>query len=208
MPPDQVHARKRLQVLVPLVLLIIIFAILYFTLHSAAEAALVMLSVPFALIGGVYLMWLYGFNWSVAVWVGFIALYGVAVQTGVVMVLYLHEALDRKMLDGIAGPERSRRVTVQDIFDATVEGALLRVRPKVMTVATTVLGLIPLLWATGTGSDVMKPIAVPLVGGMITSTIHVLLVTPIIFFIVKRYQLKRGTLHLSGLRATEELATA
>jgi copper/silver efflux system protein len=196
---NQVHARKRLQVLVPLVLLII-FTILYFTLHSAAEAALVMLSVPFALIGGVYLMWLYGFNWSVAVWVGFIALYGVAVQTGVVMVLYLHEALDRKMLDG--------KVTVQELFDATVEGALLRVRPKVMTVATTVLGLVPLLWATGTGSDVMKPIAVPLVGGMITSTVHVLLVTPLIFFIVKRHQLKRGTLRLSGLRATEELASA
>ncbi len=196
---NQVHARKRLQLLVPLVL-VIIFAILYFTLHSATEAALVMLSVPFALIGGVYLMWLYGFNWSVAVWVGFIALYGVAVQTGVVMVLYLHEALDRKMADGA--------VTVQDIFDATVQGALLRVRPKVMTVATTVLGLVPLLWATGAGSDVMKPIAVPLVGGMITSTIHVLLVTPIIFFIVKRYQLKHGTLRVSGLRATEELASA
>jgi Cu(I)/Ag(I) efflux system membrane protein CusA/SilA len=186
-------------VLIPLVLLII-YAILYFTLHSAAEAALVMLSVPFALIGGVYLMWLYGFNWSVAVWVGFIALYGVAVQTGVVMVLYLHEALDRRMIDG--------NVTVQELFDATVEGALLRVRPKIMTVATTVLGLVPLLWATGTGSDVMKPIAVPLVGGMITSTIHVLLVTPLIFFIVKRHQLKRGTLRLSGLRATEELTSA
>lgn len=193
---NQVHARKRLQVLIPLVL-VLIFAILYFTLHSATEAALVMLSVPFALIGGVYLMWLFGFNWSVAVWVGFIALYGVAVQTGVVMVLYLHEALDRKMLDG--------KVTVEEIFDATVEGALLRVRPKVMTVATTVIGLTPLLWATGAGSDVMKPIAVPLIGGMVTSTIHVLLVTPIIFFIVKRHDLKRGRLTISGLRATEEL---
>ena len=193
---NQIHARKRLQVLVPLVL-ITIFIILYFTLHSATEAALVMLSVPFALIGGVYLMWFYGFNWSVAVWVGFIALYGVAVQTGVVMVLYLHEALDRKMLDG--------RITVEELFDATVEGALLRVRPKIMTVATTVLGLIPLLWATGTGSDVMKPIAVPLIGGMVTSTVHVLLVTPIIFFMVKRHQLERGRLKISGLRATEEL---
>ncbi|HXG72926.1 MAG TPA: efflux RND transporter permease subunit, partial [Gemmatimonadaceae bacterium] len=193
---NQTHARKRLQLLIPLVL-VIIFAILYFTLHSAIEAGLVMLSVPFALIGGVYLMWFYGFNWSVAVWVGFIALYGVAVQTGVVMVLYLHEALDRKMLDG--------KITVQEIFDATVEGALLRVRPKIMTVATTVLGLVPLLWATGAGSDVMKPIAVPLIGGMVTSTIHVLLVTPIIFFIVKRHELKRGRLKLSGLRANEEL---
>ena len=189
---DQIHARKRLQVLVPLVL-VIIFVILYFTFHSAVEASLVMLSVPFALIGGVYLMWIYGFNWSVAVWVGFIALYGVAVQTGVVMVLYLHEALDRRLAEGPLTPEA--------IFDATVEGALLRVRPKIMTVATTVIGLLPLLWATGTGSDVMKPIAVPLIGGMITSTIHVLLVTPIIFLIVKRRELRLGRLKPSGLRA-------
>ena len=114
--------------------------------------------------------------WSVAVWVGFIALYGVAVQTGVVMVLYLHEALDKRIHAG--------NVTAQDVFDATVEGALLRVRPKLMTVATTVIGLLPLLWATGTGSDYMKPIAVPLIGGMVTSTVHVLLVTPVIFLMI------------------------
>ena len=189
---DQIHARKRLQVLVPLVL-VIIFVILYFTFHSALEATLVMLSVPFALIGGVYLMWVYQFNWSVAVWVGFIALYGVAVQTGVVMVLYLHEALDKRLTAG--------EVTPQAIFDATVEGALLRVRPKIMTVATTVIGLLPLLWATGTGSDYMKPIAVPLIGGMITSTVHVLLVTPIIFLILKQRDLRLGRLKQSGLRA-------
>jgi Cu(I)/Ag(I) efflux system membrane protein CusA/SilA len=190
---NQIHARKRLQVLVPLVL-IIIFVILYFTFHSALEASLVMLSVPFALIGGVYLMWIYGFNWSVAVWVGFIALYGVAVQTGVVMVLYLHEALDRKLAEG--------ELTNEAIFDATVEGALLRVRPKIMTVATTLIGLLPLLWATGAGSDVMKPIAVPLIGGMVTSTIHVLLVTPIIFLIMKKRDLSRGRLKPSGLKTT------
>ena len=189
---NQIHARKRLQIVVPLVL-IIIFVILYFTFHSMTEALLVMLSVPFALVGGVYLMWIYQFNWSVAVWVGFIALYGVAVQTGVVMVLYLHEALDRRLARG--------EVTMQDVFDATVEGALLRVRPKIMTVATTVIGLLPLLWATGTGSDVMKPIAVPLIGGMVTSTIHVLLVTPIIFLIMKRRDLGRGRLQPSGLKA-------
>ena len=193
---DQIHARQRLQVVVPLVL-IIIFVILYFTFRSAVEASLVMLSVPFALIGGVYLMWLYGFNWSVAVWVGFIALYGVAVQTGVVMVLYLHEALDRHMVAG--------KVTEQTIFEATVEGALLRVRPKLMTVATTVIGLLPLLWATGTGSDVMKPIAVPVIGGMVTSTIHVLLVTPIIFLVMKQRDLRLGRLKPSGLRAEEQI---
>jgi Putative silver efflux pump len=189
---NQVHARKRLQVLVPMVF-IIIFVILYFTFHSALEASLVMLSVPFALIGGVYLMWIYGFNWSVAVWVGFIALYGVAVQTGVVMVLYLHEALDKKLEAGA--------ITAKDVFDATVEGALLRVRPKIMTVATTVIGLLPLLWASGTGSDVMKPIAVPLIGGMVTSTIHVLLVTPIIFLLMKQHDLRKGRLKQSGLKA-------
>jgi Cu(I)/Ag(I) efflux system membrane protein CusA/SilA len=182
---DQIHARKRLQVVVPLVLAII-FVILYFTFHSAVEASLVMLSVPFALIGGLYLMALYRFNWSVAVWVGFIALYGVAVQTGVVMVVYLQEALDRRLARG--------EVTEEAVFDATVEGALLRVRPKIMTVATTVIGLLPLLWATGAGSDVMKPIAVPLIGGMVTSTIHVLLVTPVIFLMMKRHDLRRGRL--------------
>ncbi len=188
--------RRRLQVILPLVF-VIIFGILYFTFHSAVEAMLVMLSVPFALIGGVYLMWIYGFNWSVAVWVGFIALYGVAVQTGVVMVLYLHEALDRRLQKGDFSKEA--------ILEATIEGALLRVRPKLMTVATTVFGLVPLLWATGTGSDVMKPIAVPLVGGMWTSTIHVLLVTPIIFQIMKERQLRLGRLEASGLRADPEL---
>jgi Cu(I)/Ag(I) efflux system membrane protein CusA/SilA len=182
---DQIHARKRLQLVVPLVL-IIIFVILYFTFHSAVEASLVMLSVPFALIGGVYLMALYGFNWSVAVWVGFIALYGVAVQTGVVMVVYLHEALDRRLERGEA--------TEEAVFEATVEGSLLRVRPKIMTVATTVIGLLPLLWATGAGSDVMKPIAVPLIGGMVTSTIHVLLVTPVIFLMMKKRDLRLGRL--------------
>ncbi|HEX8255005.1 MAG TPA: efflux RND transporter permease subunit, partial [Thermoanaerobaculia bacterium] len=182
---DQLHARKRLQLVVPLVLAII-FVILYFTFHSALEASLVMLSVPFALVGGVFLMAIYGFYWSVAVWVGFIALYGVAVQTGVVMVVYLHEALDRRIAAG--------NVNEQAIFEATVEGSLLRVRPKLMTVATTVIGLLPLLWATGTGSDVMKPIAVPLIGGMVTSTIHVLLVTPVIFLMMKKRDLRLGRL--------------
>lgn len=196
---NQIHARKRLQVVVPLVL-IIIFVILYFTFDSAVEASLVMLSVPFALIGGVYLMWIYKFNWSVAVWVGFIALYGVAVQTGVVMVLYLHEALDKRLAAG--------NVDEKGILEATIEGALLRVRPKLMTVATTAVGLLPLLWASGTGSDVMKPIAVPLIGGMVTSTIHVLLVTPIIFVLMKRRELRLGRLKPSGLRADPDALEA
>lgn len=179
---DQLHAEQRLRVVVPLVL-VIIFGILYFTLGSFTEATLVMLSVPFALTGGVFLMWIYDFNWSVAVWVGFIALYGVAVQTGVVMVVYLREALERRAAAGA--------LTLRDLYDATIEGALLRVRPKLMTVATTVIGLLPLLWSTGAGSDVMRPIAVPIIGGMVTSTVHVLLVTPVIFWIAQKRMLER-----------------
>ncbi|WP_318258193.1 efflux RND transporter permease subunit [Geobacter anodireducens] len=140
---NQVRAKARLQVLIPAGIAII-FILLYFTFHSALEASMVMLSVPFALVGGVYLVSALGYNMSVAVWVGFIALYGVAVETGVVMVIYLHEALDKKLL---AGP-----VTEQDIYDATYEGAVLRLRPKLMTVAVALLGLVPIMWSSGTGA--------------------------------------------------------
>jgi copper/silver efflux system protein len=182
---NQIRAKKRLQLLVPLGM-VIIFILLYFTFHSALEAAMVMLSVPFALVGGVYLVWLLGYNMSVAVWVGFIALYGVAVETGVVMVIYLHEALDRKLL---AGP-----VTEEDIYDATFEGAVLRLRPKLMTVAVALLGLVPIMWSSGTGADVMKPIAAPMIGGMISSAIHVLIMTPVIFVLMKVRDLRKGRL--------------
>src|SRR6185369_16257139 len=157
---NQVRAKQRLQLLIPLGI-IIIFILLYFTFRSALEAGMVMLSVPFALIGGVYLVAALGYNMSVAVWVGFIALYGIAVETGVVMVIYLHEALDKKLR---LGP-----VTEQDIYDATFEGAVLRLRPKLMTVAVALLGLIPIMWSSGSCADVMKPIAAPMIGGMITS---------------------------------------
>jgi copper/silver efflux system protein len=188
---NQIRAKKRLQLLVPLGILII-FILLYFTFHSALEASMVMLSVPFALVGGVYLVWLLNYNISVAVWVGFIALYGVAVETGVVMVLYLHEALDRKLL---AGP-----VNEQDIYDATFEGAVLRLRPKLMTVAVTLIGLVPIMWSGGTGADVMKPIAAPMIGGVISSAIHVLIMTPVIFVLMKKYDLRRGKLKYSGMK--------
>jgi copper/silver efflux system protein len=151
-----------------------------------------MLSVPFALIGGLFLIAILGMNWSVAVWVGFIALYGVATETGVVMVVYLHEALDRKLA------ARST-LTKEDIYDATMEGAVLRLRPKLMTVFTAMLGLVPILWSTGTGSDVMKPIAAPMIGGMLTSAIHVLIVTPIIFYAMKLRALRKGTLRKSEI---------
>jgi len=188
---NQIRAKKRLQILVPAGMLII-FILLYFTFHSALEASMVMLSVPFALVGGVYLVWLLGYNMSVAVWVGFIALYGVAVETGVVMVIYLHEALDKKLLKG--------PVTEQDIHEATFEGAVLRLRPKLMTVAVALLGLVPIMWSSGTGADVMKPIAAPMIGGMISSAIHVLIMTPVIFVLMKRRDLRKGRLKYSGMK--------
>jgi copper/silver efflux system protein len=188
---NQVRAKQRLQLLVPLGMLII-FTLLYFTFRSALEAGMVMLSVPFALVGGVYLVAALGYNMSVAVWVGFIALYGIAVETGVVMVIYLHEALDKKLR---LGP-----VTEQDIYDATFEGAVLRLRPKLMTVAVALLGLIPIMWSSGSGADVMKPIAAPMIGGMITSAIHVLIMTPVIFVLLKNRELRKGTLKYSGTK--------
>ena len=184
----QLRARERLQVLIPLVFFII-FVLLYMTFHSAAEATVVMLSVVYAMTGGVILQWLLGYNFSVAVWVGYIALYGVAVQTGVVMVVYLHEALDNRLRRGA--------VTAGDVLQATIEGSVLRLRPKLMTVTVVMASLVPIMWSTGVGSDVMKPIAAPIIGGMVTSAIHVLIVTPIIFYLMKLRALRRGTLRPS-----------
>lgn len=192
---QQQHAKERLMIMVPIVI-ILIFFLLYITLKDLKEASTVMLSVPFALIGGVYLIAIMDYNWSVAVWVGFIALYGVAVQTGVVMVVYLHEALDRRLhslrASGIPLVEK-------DVYDATIEGSALRLRPKIMTVATGMIGLIPILWSSGVGSDVMKPIAAPMVGGLLTSAVHVLIVTPVIFYLMKRAALRKGNLRESNI---------
>jgi Cu(I)/Ag(I) efflux system membrane protein CusA/SilA len=193
---NQVRAKERLQLLMPVVLLLI-FVMLYFTTKDFTEAFVVMLSVPFALIGGVYLTFLLGYNFSVAVWVGFIALYGLAVQTGVVMVVYLHESLDRRIHaheEGKRGP-----VTNGDITEATVEGAVLRLRPKIMTVATSMIGLVPIMWSAGAGADVMKPLAAPMIGGLVTSTIHVLIVTPILFSYMKERALKKNALRKSQM---------
>jgi Cu(I)/Ag(I) efflux system membrane protein CusA/SilA len=187
----QVRARQRLRVLIPLVFFII-FMLLYMTFHSVSEATIVMLSVVYAMTGGVILQWLLGYNFSVAVWVGYIALYGVAVQTGVVMVVYLHEALDRRLQQG-------GEITERDIREATIAGSVLRLRPKLMTVSVVMAGLVPILWGTGVGSDIMKPIAAPIVGGMVTSTVHVLIITPVIFYLMKTRALRRGTLRASGL---------
>jgi Cu(I)/Ag(I) efflux system membrane protein CusA/SilA len=187
----QVRARERLKLLIPLVFFLI-FMLLYMTFHSVSEAAIVMLSVVYAMTGGVILQWLLGYNFSVAVWVGYIALYGVAVQTGVVMVVYLHEALDKRLRKG-------GEITEADIREATIAGSVLRLRPKLMTVSVVMAALVPILWSTGVGSDIMKPIAAPIIGGMVTSTIHVLIITPVIFYILKLRALRRGTLKTSGM---------
>jgi len=188
---NQLKMEQRMKLLIPMGL-IIIFILLYFTFHSALEACMVMLSVPFALVGGVFMVYALHYNLSTAVWVGFIALYGIAVETGVVMVIYLHEALDKKLINGPC--------TEQDIYDATFEGAVLRLRPKLMTVAVALIGLVPIMWSTGTGADVMKPIAAPMIGGMISSAIHVLIMTPVIFVLMKVRDLRKGRLKYSGMR--------
>ena len=180
---NQERARQRLMIVIPIVL-VVIFGLLYITYHSVLEAAHVLMAVPFALTGGVYLLWLLGYNFSVAVWVGFIALFGTAVQTGVVMVIYLNEAVERKKQEvGI--------LTRQTLREAVTEGALLRLRPKVMTVSTVVAGLLPIMWSTSAGSEVMKPLATPVLGGMVSSLLHVLIVTPAIFYSLRARELRR-----------------
>lgn len=185
------RAESRLMVVMPVVFLVI-FLMLYMTIKDWKEAGVVMLSVPFALVGGVYLLYALGYNFSVAVWVGFIALYGVAVQTGVVMVVYLHHALDAKLAAGKA-------ITAADLHAATMEGAVQRLRPKLMTVATSMLGLVPIMFAAGAGSDVMKPLVTPMIGGLLTSAVHVLIMTPVLFIIMKERALRKGTLHKSQM---------
>jgi Cu(I)/Ag(I) efflux system membrane protein CusA/SilA len=180
---NQARARARLAIVIPVVL-VVIFVLLYFTYRSAVEAAHVLLAVPFALTGGVYLLWLLGYNFSVAVWVGFIALFGTAVQTGVVMVIYLEEAVVRKRR------ELGAAMTRQALRDAVMEGALLRLRPKLMTVSTVIAGLLPIMWSTSVGAEVMKPLATPVLGGMISSLVHVLIVTPVIFFWIHERRLE------------------
>lgn len=181
---NQERARQRLLIVIPIVLLVI-FGLLYITYHSALEAAHVLLAVPFALTGGIYLLWLLGYNFSVAVWVGFIALFGTAVQTGVVMVIYLNEAVERKQ-------KETGTLTRQSLKDAVIEGALLRLRPKVMTVSTVVAGLLPIMWSTSAGSEVMKPLATPVLGGMVSSLLHVLIVTPAIFYSIHAWRLRKA----------------
>ena len=189
-----------MQLVVPIVL-VVIFVMLYFTYHSILEAAHVLMAVPFALTGGVYLLYALGYNFSVAVWVGFIALFGTAVQTGVVMVIYLNEAVERKKL------EVGEHLSLRELKEAVIEGAVLRLRPKLMTVSTVVAGLLPIMWSTSSGAEVMKPLATPVLGGMVSSLVHVLIVTPVIFFWLHERQIKHAAEETARQELPAELET-
>ena len=179
------RAVEKLKVVVPLTLLII-FLLLFFNFGRMTETLIVMLSLPFSLVGGLWYLWWLGFNMSVAVAVGFIALAGVAAETGVVMLIYLDQALaEVKAAADAAG----RTFTKADLNDAIMLGAVERVRPKMMTVVAIMAGLLPILWSTGTGSEVMQRIAVPMIGGMVSSTVLTLGVIPAVYALIKGWRL-------------------
>jgi Cu(I)/Ag(I) efflux system membrane protein CusA/SilA len=183
---NQIHARDTLRLVVPLVLLVI-FVLLTVLFRSPAEAAHVLLAVPFALTGGVFLQAILGYPFSVAVWVGYIALFGTAIQTGIVMVIYLEEAVAKKRR------EMNGVLTRAQLIDAIKAGARLRLRPKVMTVATAVASLLPIFWANRTGTEIMRPLAAPVVGGMVSSLLHILVVTPVLFLLLRQRALSAPT---------------
>jgi Cu(I)/Ag(I) efflux system membrane protein CusA/SilA len=185
---NQLHANRTLKLIMPLVV-VIIFIVLYFTYKSMKEALATMITVPFALIGGVFMVYFYGINLSVAVAVGFIALFGMAIETAMLMVIYLNEAMQKLVKD--KGNSRDT-ITKDDLRKYIIEGSAKRLRPKLMTVSVSLFGLIPILWSTGVGSDVMLPITIPLIGGTITSGIYVLLVTPIVFELMKEHELNKN----------------
>ncbi|MEO6234613.1 MAG: efflux RND transporter permease subunit, partial [Thermomonas sp.] len=193
----------KMKIVVPVTLLLI-FLLLYLNFRRVTESLIVMLSVPFALVGGVWLMWALSYNLSVAVAVGFIALAGVAAETGVIMLIYLDHALE-----AIAEKRRAQGqdLSMEDLNAAIVEGAVERVRPKMMTVVAIMAGLLPIMWSTGTGSEVMRRIAAPMVGGMVSSTVLTLVVIPVIYALVKARQLTRQKAH-ARLAATHGMPDA
>ena len=191
----QMRAKQRLELILPVVFFVI-FLLLYMVFHSVGEAAILIFPSLYALTGGLILQRILGYNFSVAAWIGYIALFGIAVETGVVMVVYLHEALDHRLKRGVA-------LEKQDVEMAVIDGAVQRLRPKLMTVSVVLASLIPILWETGVGSDVMKPIAAPIVGGMITSTIAVLILVPVFFAVMKERALRLGRLSVSELNTSQ-----
>lgn len=182
-----IRGKNTLMLIAPVVLIIIFFS-LYFAFKSIREAFLSLITVPFALIGGAFLVYFWGVNLSVAVAVGFIALFGIAVETGIVMVIYLNDAMEKLVKK--KGNSRET-ITTEDLREYVIEGAAKRLRPKLMTVCVSLFGLIPVLWSTGVGSDIMQPIVLPMIGGVLTSSTHILLVTPLIFLMTKEYELRK-----------------
>jgi copper/silver efflux system protein len=182
-----IRGQRTLLWIAPIVLVIIFFS-LYFAFHSLREAFLSLITVPFALIGGAYMIWIWGTNLSVAVAVGFIALFGIAVETGIVMVIYLNDAMKQLVQEKA---NSGQTITKEDLRRYVIQGAAKRLRPKLMTVCVSLFGLIPVLWASGVGTDVMKPIVLPMIGGVLTSSTHILLVTPLIFLMTKEYELRK-----------------
>ncbi|SHG62254.1 Cu(I)/Ag(I) efflux system membrane protein CusA/SilA [Chryseolinea serpens] len=182
-----IRGQQTLMIILPVVLLII-FISLYLAFHSIREAFFSLITVPFALIGGAYMVYFYGVHLSVAVAVGFIALFGIAVETGVVMVIYLNDAMQQ--LVKLRG-NSSETITREELREFVIHGAAKRLRPKLMTVSVALFGLVPVLWSTGVGSDVMLPIVLPMIGGVLTSSTHILLVTPLIFLMTKEYELRK-----------------
>ena len=182
-----IRGQQTLMMILPVVLLVI-FVSLYLAFKSIREAFFSLITVPFALIGGAYMVYFYGVNLSVAVAVGFIALFGIAVETGVVMIIYLNDAMQQ--LIKLRGNSRET-ISMEELKEAVIAGAAKRLRPKIMTVSVALFGLVPVLWATGVGSDVMQPIVLPMIGGVLTSSTHILLVTPLIFLMTKEYELRK-----------------
>jgi len=184
---NQIRANHTLKLILPIVI-VIIFVVLYFTYHSFKESIVTMITVPFALVGGVFMVYFYGVNLSVAVAVGFIALFGMAIETAMLMTIYLNEAMQKLT---VAKGNSKTTITPKDLREYVIIGAAKRLRPKLMTVSVSLFGLIPILWSTGVGSDVMRPITIPLIGGTITSTIYVLFITPVVFEMMREWELKR-----------------
>lgn len=192
-----IRGQQTLMWIAPIVLIIIFFS-LYFAFNSIREAFLSLITVPFALIGGAYIIYFWGVNLSVAVAVGFIALFGIAVETGIVMVIYLNDAMQQ--LIKLKG-NSSETITKADLREYVIHGAAKRLRPKIMTVCVSLFGLVPVLWATGVGTDVMKPVVLPMIGGVFTSAVHILLVTPLIFLMSKEYELRKyGKLEIHDVK--------
>jgi Putative silver efflux pump len=182
-----IRGERTLKMILPVVL-VIIFMCMYFAFHSTREAVLNLITIPFALIGGVIMVYLWGVNISIAVAVGFIALFGLAVETGIVMVIYLNDAMQQLVT---AKGNSKEMITKEDLKEYVIMGAARRLRPKIMTVTVSLFALVPILWSAGAGSDVMKPIVLPMIGGVFTSAIYVLLVTPLTFLMTKEYELRK-----------------